>query len=261
MMNQLSDPGPGLLPAPEALGRESRSWAAALVEAAGADLRALYLYGSALAPGFDPAKSDVNLLLVVQALDFDRLDALAHAASKLKRPRPGSGGTRFTPIVLTEEQIRESADVFPMDLLDLLRRRALLEGSDVIDGLTVAPGDLRRHSEYELRTKLVGLRQGYIRAGAAPGAAHEFTLRAAGGAATLYRHLLALAGRPEAPTSEALAEAVARAFGVDAAGLAAPFLARKEGAPPDEALARKRFAAFLDALDSLTHAVDGFAAR
>ena len=121
-----------------------------------------------------------------------------------------------------------------MDLLDLARRRALLSGEDVLAGITIDRADLRRHCEYELRTKIVGLRQAYLQAGGGPSTAQELSIRAAAGAATLYRQLLALAGRSDEGRPEALAEAVGEAYGVPGAALAGPFVARGESATPED---------------------------
>src|SRR5206468_2757222 len=119
--------------------------------------RAVYLYGSVLASTFDAAVSDVNVLLVVSDLPMTRLTALAHAIGEAMQGSPGR--LRYSPVVLTEEQIRRSVDVFPLEFLDLAERRALLEGRDVLAGVHVDRANLRHQCEYELRSKLLGLRQ------------------------------------------------------------------------------------------------------
>lgn len=251
----------GLLPAPETLAAGARAWAAPLLKGAGDDARALYLYGSALRGDFDPKRSDVNLLLVVRALGIERLEALAAASAKLPKPALESARTRYRPLILPEMQLLDSADVFPMDLLDLARRRALLWGADVLAGIVIERADLRRHCEYELRTKLVGLRQAYLQSGGGPAPSQELTVRAAAGAATLYRHLLTLAGESDEGTPEALARAVGAAYRVDGAALAAPFIARGENTTPEDATLKRRFADFLAGLDALVNAVDGLSGR
>src|SRR5262245_3925704 len=115
------DPKLGLLAAPATLAGPARTFAAPLIEAAGDNLRALYMYGSALELGFDPRISDVNLLLLVGDLGFAKLEALARAARTMPRTRK-PGETRYTPLVLTEAQLRTGADVFPVDALVLIER-------------------------------------------------------------------------------------------------------------------------------------------
>ena len=261
MTPTLFDARSGLLAVDDSIAQAARAWSQPLTAAAAGDARALYVYGSALRKDFDPARSDINLLLVMRALGQERLDALAAASAKLPRPSVGSAGARYRPLILTEEQLLDSADVFPMDLLDLARRRALLSGEDVLAGITIDRADLRRHCEYELRTKIVGLRQAYLQAGGGPSTAQELTIRAASGAATLYRQLLALAGQSDEGRPEALAEAVGAAYGVPGAALAGPFAARGESSTPEDTVLTGRFAAFLAALESLIRAVDALAAR
>ena len=138
--------------APVTIEANARAWAAPLLETVGSGLRALYVYGSALRPGFDPEKSDVNLLLVGRDTSFASIDALAKA---LRAPRsapggtPGSVPTRFTPLVLSEETLRRSPDVFPLDFLDLLERRALLAGEDLLADIRLSLANLRHQCEYD----------------------------------------------------------------------------------------------------------------
>lgn len=248
-------------PVPDDIAAAARAWASGLLAACGDDLVALYVYGSALGPDFDRAASDVNLLFVVAALPFERLEALAAACARLPRPdKRKPGDFQFAPLVLSRTTLTGSADVFPIDFLDLKARRALLQGEDVLAGLEVPLVHLRHQCEYELRSRFIGLRQAFLRAGGAPGTAHALTVGAAGASATLFRHLLTLRGQPHPEDRRALARAVAAAYGVDAAGLDAPFTAM-HAPPPDEATARTRFAAYLAALEHLIRAVDADPAR
>jgi hypothetical protein len=248
-------------PVPDDIAVAARAWASGLHAAWGDDLVALYVYGSALGPDFDRTRSDVNLLFVVELLPFARLEELAAACAALPRPdQRKPGDFQFAPLVLSRTTLTNSADVFPIDFLDLKERRGLLQGEDVLAGLAVPLVHLRHQCEYELRSRFIGLRQAFLRAGGAPGTAHGLTAGAAGASATLFRHLLSLRGQPHPEDRNALARAVAAAYGVDAAGLDAPFTAMHSPAP-DEATARLRFAAYLAALEHLIRAVDADSPR
>jgi hypothetical protein len=245
-------PASGLVPVPAVIAADVRAWASALRTAAGPAYLALYVHGSALGPQFDPQSSDVNLLLLVSELPFERLTALSAAvrntATAVKR--------RVSPLVLTENQVRTSLDVFPAEFLDLASRRALVDGTDVLAGLDIGRDNLRHQCEYELRSKLVGLRQAYLLAGAAAGLPQRVLAQAAGGLSAVLRHLLGLRNEPVPDGAEALVEAIARTFHVDATGLAAPFAARRATLSEDEA--RALFAQHLAALEKLTSAIDAF---
>jgi hypothetical protein len=246
----------GLVSAPRALESEIRIWVRPLVIAAGQNLRALYLYGSALSAEFDPAVSDVNLLFVVAELPFHRLAALASAYGSAVQGSPGR--LRYSPVVLSEEQIRSSVDVFPLEFLDLAERRALLEGRDVLGGLQVDHTNLRHQCESELRSKLLGLRQAYLLSAGAPGTAQQLLAQAAGGSAALFRHLLTLRGERHPEDHRAVARAVAAVYGLDPDDLDAPFQSRRSAA--NESTATDRFARYLGALEQLIAAVDALSA-
>jgi len=255
-MTQVPDPVRGLRPAPEPLGAEARAWIAPLTQAAGPSFRALYLYGSALAPDFDKATSNVNLLFVVDDLSGARLAPLAAAVSKVRAQK---SPWRFAPLVLEEEQVHRAADVFPSDFLDLVQRRALLEGIDLFAATAIDEAHMRFQCEYELRARLIGLRQAYLFHAGAPDKCKEILAGSAHGASALYRHLLYLVGREPVEDRAGLAQAVADAFGVDAAALRAPYDARKEQVTAADAPAR--LGAYFDTLSALARAVDAYATR
>ena len=251
MKNPLRASAP--LPLPATIQDAITPWVTALREAAGDACCAIYVHGSALTLRFDRTKSDINLLLVMNELSHARLESLAVAlAAQARRDKQ-----RVTPLVLTAEQLRDSTDVFPVEFLDLLTRRALVHGTDLVAELELDGRNLRHQCEWELRSKLVGLRQAFLRAGGKPGVAHDLMARAAGGIAATARGLLALHEVTQAPEDpDDLLGAVAESFGVDVAALTVPATARRATKPPSDAVARERFAAHVAALESLIGKVD-----
>ena len=246
-------PSPGCIPAPEALAARTRAWAVPLGRVIGPELRALYIYGSALAPDFDAATSDVNVLMVAETLSMDRLIACAAALSEPAK----NSELRFAPLFLTQMQIANSVDVFPIEFMDLTQRRALLEGTDVLGAVRVGRANLRHQCEYELRAQLVGLRRAILRTGAAPATAWALLAQVAGSTAALCRSLLLLQG--EVPPGGGLAaiEAAARVFGVRADALAAPLDARRRGpGAAQDATATQRLGEYIEELEKLIAAVD-----
>ncbi len=252
---QPPDPRAGLRPAPEPLASDARTWIAPLTEAAGPSFRALYLYGSALASDFEPALGNVNLLFVVEDLAFARLEPLAAAVLKVRGAKPGKW--RYAPLILEAEQVKSAADVFPNDFLDLVRRRALLAGEDLLASAEISPDHMRYQCEYELRTRLIALRQAYLFNAGSATSSQELLAGAAEGSSSLYRHLLSLAGRDPVERREELARVVAEVYGVDAEALRAPYIARSGGFKKPGVSAH--LGAYLDALTTLARAVDAYA--
>ena len=249
-------PTTGCIPAPEAIAARTRAWAAPLVRVVEPDLRALYIYGSALAPEFDAAKSDINVLVVVTSLPMRRLSDCAAAIAQAEKRE-----YRFAPVILTQHQITTSVDVFPIEFLDLTQRRALLEGTDVLSEVRLGRANLRHQCEYELRAQLVGLRRALLRYGAEPKAAGGLLAQVAGSTATLCRALLQLRGETPPESIAEVLTAVERLFGVRADRLGAPSRARLEARGPmqETRLApdgTAHLAEYIDELENLIAAVD-----
>ena len=68
---------------PAQVADEAARWAKPLIENLSDGFVALYLYGSAVDPGFDPAHSDVNLLLVAEALPATTIRKLSKVLVRL----------------------------------------------------------------------------------------------------------------------------------------------------------------------------------
>ena len=132
---------------------------AQLRAAFGAELRSVVLYGSAASGEHIPKQSDYNVLVLVDALDVARLDAVAAVV------RAWSESGNPPPFTLTLDEWRRSADVFPMEYVDIQERHRVLHGERPFDGVRVTPSDLRRQLESEAMGKLLHLRQGVLAAG------------------------------------------------------------------------------------------------
>ncbi len=145
-------------------------FAAEVARALGKRLVALLLYGSWARGTHVPDRSDVNTLLICDAVDEALFVALAPAV------RGWTRAGQPAPLILTEREWRESADAFPIEYADMREAHRLLAGRDPWPGIDVDRGHLRRQVEHELMGKLVRLRQAY--AHAARGAALRRPARA-----------------------------------------------------------------------------------
>ncbi|HEU5180095.1 MAG TPA: hypothetical protein VFW45_04850 [Candidatus Polarisedimenticolia bacterium] len=135
---------------------EVRKFVEAAGKAAGAKLLSVVLYGSAARGDYQEKTSDWNFILVLRDLNPDTLESLA----PLIRPWVAKG--RTWPRLFTPELIAHSADVYPIEMLDLQVARVVLAGRDSFAGLSISRENLRLQCERELRTKLMRLREAYI---------------------------------------------------------------------------------------------------
>ena len=127
-----------------------------LTRASGEQLLSVVLYGSAARGDFHEKTSDFNLILVLQNLSPATLEKL----SPVIRPWIKKGHP--VPRLFTPSLISESADVFPIEMLDLQNSRSVLFGRDAFAGLAVGRANLRLQCERELRTMLMRLREAYV---------------------------------------------------------------------------------------------------
>ena len=124
-----------------------------LQQACGENLVSIVLYGSAAREDFHEQFSDVNVLVVLQHLDaasFAAISAVLRWWSHEQKLRP--------PLIMTLEELRESADVFAIELLDIQRSHKTLFGQDVVTAIPIPMNLHRVEVEHELRTTLLRLR-------------------------------------------------------------------------------------------------------
>ncbi|MCS6925531.1 MAG: hypothetical protein NZ578_06475 [Candidatus Binatia bacterium] len=122
----------------------------------GAELLAVALYGSGAGSDFVTGMSDLNIVLVVKELRFEILQKL--------QPHMRAWHRRgfALPLLLDQEFLERSRDVFPMELHDIQEQHRLLWGEDVFRTLEIDDRHLRFQAEHEARAKLLRLRALYL---------------------------------------------------------------------------------------------------
>ena len=120
------------------------------------NIHSIAITGSALTDDFDPEKSDVNSVLVLNKMDLGFLEVLASLGKTY-----GKKGIS-APLIMTPEYVMHSVDVFPIEFLNIKLLHETLFGEDLFQPLVIERKDLRLQCERELKVRLIGLRQGYI---------------------------------------------------------------------------------------------------
>ena len=121
--------------------------------AAGTNLLAVILYGSAAAGDYIAEHSDLNLLCVLGETSFAAIVALAPVIEWWGKQK------HREPLLMSAEEMRRSADVFSIEFLDMRRHYRVLWGEDVLKTLEIPMRLHRAQVEYELREKTILLRQ------------------------------------------------------------------------------------------------------
>lgn len=218
--------------------------------AAGTNLLAVILYGSAAAGDYVSEHSDVNLLCVLGETSFASIGALAPAVAwwVKQKHRP--------PLLLSAEEMRRSVAVFSIEFLDMRRHYRLLWGEDVLKTLEVPMRLHRAQLEYELREKTILLRQHLLMVSGNDGARWDLLLRSVPAFGTLFRHALIALGDPGAGSKREAAAALGSRLGIDT-GVFAELLDIRERKKDRKSIrVDELFARYLKLVEQVTTAVD-----
>jgi predicted nucleotidyltransferase len=173
--------------------------------AAGENLVSMILYGSAAEGEFHPNYSRLDLLCLLRDTSYTSLQKLMDPVDwwQAKKHRP--------PLLLSPYELKTSADVFSIEFLDMKQRYRVLYGEDVLQTLDIPMALHRFQIEYEIREKLVLLRQHLLIAGKNEKHLWEVMLHSLSSFTTLFRHILVELGQSGRKHSrEAVTELAAR---------------------------------------------------
>lgn len=229
-----------------------------LKTAHGENLVSIVLYGSGahlsenprMDNSHDAATGDKNILVVLEQITPAEL---RHAHGAAERWRAAGNPL---PVYFTNAEIENSADVFPVEFIDLSHAHQVLAGRDPFENLRIPKRNLRHQLEYELRGKLLRLRALYI-------PASENTLRLARlmhdslmTYAVLFRHVISMLGSNPPVDKRECAIHLAELLGLDAGVFKRIFNFEIEDYLPLQAEVDDTFAAYLVQIEKVIEAVD-----
>jgi predicted nucleotidyltransferase len=217
--------------------------------AAGTNLLAVILYGSAAAGDYVADHSDVNLLCVLGETSFAAIEALAPSIAWWGKQK------HRAPLLMSREEMRRSADVFSIEFLDMRRHYRVLWGEDVLKTLEIPMRLHRAQLEYELREKTILLRQRLLVAGNDE-AKWELLLRSLPAFGTLFRHALIGLGDAGAGSKREAAAALAGRLGIDTSVFGELLDLRERKKDRKSAKVDEVFARYLKLVEQVTAAVD-----
>ncbi|MGC2197330.1 MAG: nucleotidyltransferase domain-containing protein [Terriglobales bacterium] len=221
-----------------------------LQQAAGTNLESVILYGSAASGEYDADYSNVNLLALLKDTSLPKLLALAPAIETWTQQRNPA------PLFITREELERSADVFSIELMDMQRQHRVLFGPDVVSGLQIPMHLHRVQLEYELREKLILLRQRLLMDASDEKRTWHLLLRSVSAFATLFRHALIAQGEPVPATKRESVKALAAILAFDASPFEHLLDIREHRADPKQFPMREISGRYLAAVEQVTAAVD-----
>lgn len=120
------------------------------------NIHSIHVVGSAVTEDFSEKTSDINSVFVLEKMDLKFIELLAPFGKRYKKKGIAA------PLIMTPEYINNSLDVFPIEFLDFKHIHETVYGEDILNDIDIKMDDLRHQCEREVKSKLIGLRQGYI---------------------------------------------------------------------------------------------------
>lgn len=173
------------------------------------NLTSIILYGSAVKGRFSDGISDINILILIGESRPDEIVAFGKRAAKLIQKN------RISPLIMTANDFTRSADVFPMEYLDIRNSRKVIYGEDVTEQLEITKANLRHQVESQLRGSITSIRGALLYGRGKEKTSKLFLKEWFGAQNALFRGLLRLKGEEEIPVEpEELARVLGTAFGI-----------------------------------------------
>lgn len=213
-------------------------------------LISVILYGSGASQEHDTRFSDVNILCVLKELTPRELAE----AEPVMRWWKESGNP--LPLLLTEDEVANSADSFPMEFRDMKDRRRLLYGLDVIADLHVDSRNHRVLVEHELRVALLRLRQQGASLLSDPARLLLLCAESVSTFCVLGRHTLLAAHRTPAMERRAIVHELGKLMQADMSSFEILLDIREDKPGPDPGDPGELFAKYLTCVGRLVDFVD-----
>lgn len=183
-------------------------------ETFGENLQSITLYGSAITERFTDGVSDINVLIVLDLADPVAVSKLGKEAARIMKKN------RITPLLLTDEEFLGSADVFPMEYLDMVDARRVVFGTDFVEQLNITKRHLRHQVETQLRGSIASVRRALIATKGRERPMKRVLRDWFGAQNALFRGLLRLAGIDDLPAHPVdTIGLLGKQYGIDVAGL------------------------------------------
>jgi predicted nucleotidyltransferase len=217
----------------------------------GDNLASVVLYGSAAAGDQVELRSDYNLLIALQRItpeDLRVAQAPVREWRRLGHP---------LPVYFTIGELRDAADVFPIEFHQMEKARIVLYGADPFAGLEFSDVNLRHQTEYELRSKLLQLRRLYIPASVSAERLTGLMADSLSSFAALFRAVLLLSGEEPPVAKPDCVRATVRKLKLDGSPFERIFALRASNdADLTELEANELFAAYLAQIERVIEVVD-----
>lgn len=218
----------------------------------GEGLLSITVYGSAARGDYVDGASDINVLVVARELPAPALKAAGQTVRHWRERMP------ISPIFATEDYLARSADVFPLEFLEMRDAHQTLYGPDPLAGLPVQLHFLRHQVEAELKGKLMRLRTAYASVADQQVAVRDLLRESLSSFRVLFQGALRLTGEAPPIHNADVMRAVAAKFDLDSAALDDVLAVHDRRGRADVLELDALFGRYLAVVERLAHIVDAW---
>jgi len=213
------------------------------------NLESVILYGSAGRGESRGKFADLNVLCTLRSVSLGELARLAPAVRWWSKDQ-----REPAPLFFTAGELRQSADVFAIEVLDMQKGHRVLYGPDVIATIAVPMNLHRVQVEHDLRTLLLKLRQHFLYAAGNESELKSVMAKALSSAMVLLRHVLIAFGEEPPVAPREMFARISALTGADAEAFDTQLEMRDLGKHVDEIT--RLYDRYLNALAKVTSALD-----
>ena len=213
-------------------------------------LMSVVLYGSAASGEHHGKFSDLNVLCVLKEITPRELGEGEPVLVWWK------GRGHPAPVLMSEEEVHNSSDSFPIEFRDMKDRRKVLFGIDVIADVTIDPKFYRAQVEHELRAKLLRLRSQAAQVLSNPQALLKLCMDSVSTFCMLGRHALVVGGVDAKTDRRAVVRQLAETVKMDVTPFETLLDLREDKSGPDLGDPGELFAQYLVCVNRLVEFVD-----
>lgn len=178
-------------------------------------VRAAAVTGEAAGADYHPKNSQITSVFVFDEVDFRTF----HAALSVV-----DGGAKkgiAPPLFFSEEYLRNSLDVFPVEFLDIKEQHILIYGEDIFAELDIQTEHLRLFCEQQVKGRLIRIRQAYLEVGLKRQGTEAMLKDSLASLIPVFRNLIRLKGQSPDTGKKGIIAQLAQNFDIDGRVLAA----------------------------------------
>lgn len=152
MVENYSDP----LSVPNSVQDGLNRFVEQMVDILGDQIVSIVLYGVSANTILASADTSPNVMVLLKEVTVSILDDVTLPV------QVGNREYGLSTLLLSEDELRRSTDVFPIKFLDMQRRHRLLHGKDILSDLQISREHLRLRCEQEIKNLMLRLHQFYL---------------------------------------------------------------------------------------------------